>query len=54
MPDETLAASDVRVTWEDGEARRDTRALWDGLRGALAPYGLPPLDAILAGADHER
>jgi flagellar assembly protein FliH len=48
MADETLAASDVRVTWADGEARRDTRALWDGLRTTLAPYGLPPLNDILA------
>jgi flagellar assembly protein FliH len=52
--DETLAASDVRVTWEDGEARRDTRALWDGLQSALAPYRLPPLDAIMAGGSDDR
>jgi flagellar assembly protein FliH len=54
LPDETLAASDVRVTWAEGEAQRDTRALWDGLRATLAPYRLPPLDKILAGADDER
>jgi hypothetical protein len=50
MPDDALAASDVRVTWGDGGARRDTGALWQGIRAALAPYGLPPLAALLEGA----
>jgi flagellar biosynthesis/type III secretory pathway protein FliH len=52
LPDAALAEPDVRVTWEDGEARRDTRALWQSLREALAPYGLPALAAIMEGAAH--
>ena len=51
-PDAGLAASDVRVTWEDGEARRDTGALWRNLRAALDPYALPSLDSIMEGAAH--
>jgi flagellar biosynthesis/type III secretory pathway protein FliH len=54
MPDATLAEGDVRVTWEEGEARRDTPALWQGLRAALAPYGLPSLDAIMEGVAHGK
>jgi len=50
-PDAALASSDVRVTWQDGEARRDTRALWGNLRAALSPYGLPSLNSIMAGLD---
>jgi hypothetical protein len=42
----------VRVAWEDGEARRDTGALWQNLRTALAPYALPSLQSIMEGAAH--
>jgi flagellar assembly protein FliH len=52
LSDAALAQPDVRVTWEDGEARRDTRALWQDLRAALAPYKLPSLAAILEGTSH--
>jgi flagellar biosynthesis/type III secretory pathway protein FliH len=52
LPDAALAQPDVRVTWEDGEARRDTRALWQSLRAALAPYALPNLATILEGSAH--
>ncbi|HTZ71677.1 MAG TPA: FliH/SctL family protein [Acetobacteraceae bacterium] len=53
MPDSALAMSDVRVTWEDGEARRDTRALWQNLQAALAAYRLPALDTLLEPSDGE-
>jgi flagellar biosynthesis/type III secretory pathway protein FliH len=52
MPDDTLARADVRVAWEDGEARRDTSALWQSVRTALAPYALPSLETIMEGAAH--
>jgi flagellar biosynthesis/type III secretory pathway protein FliH len=51
-PDAALAPSDVRVSWEDGEARRDTRALWQNLRVALSPYALPSLQSIMEGIAH--
>ena len=50
--DDTLAASDVRVQWEGGEARRDTGALWDAIRAALAPYHLPRLTDLMTDAAH--
>jgi hypothetical protein len=52
LPDAALEAPDVRVTWEGREARRDTRALWQSLRAALAPYGLPALATIMEGVAH--
>jgi len=52
MPDEALARGDVRVSWEDGEARRDTRALWQSVRTALGPYALPSLETILQESAH--
>jgi flagellar biosynthesis/type III secretory pathway protein FliH len=51
-PDDTIARADVRVSWEDGEARRDTRALWQSVRTALTPYALPSLESILEGVAH--
>lgn len=50
--DAALARADVRVSWEDGEVLRDTGALWQSLRTALAPFALPPLATILEGAAH--
>jgi len=50
--DAALAPSDVVVTWQEGEARRDTRSLWEALRGALAPCALPSLDTIMEGMRH--
>jgi flagellar biosynthesis/type III secretory pathway protein FliH len=52
IPDGTLAASDVVVTWSDGEARRETAALWEAIRAALTPCALPALDTILEGMHH--
>jgi flagellar biosynthesis/type III secretory pathway protein FliH len=52
LPDAALAGSDVVVTWSDGEARRDTGALWVAIRAALAPCALPGLDTILEDMHH--
>jgi flagellar biosynthesis/type III secretory pathway protein FliH len=46
-PDAALAEGDVRVRWDEGEARRDTRALWQSMQAALAPYCLPSLHQVL-------
>jgi flagellar biosynthesis/type III secretory pathway protein FliH len=51
-PDAALEAGDVAVTWAEGEAVRDTKSVWNDLRAALAPYGLPSLDALLKGTCH--
>jgi flagellar biosynthesis/type III secretory pathway protein FliH len=50
--DTALAPSDVVVTWQEGEARRDTGSLWEALRAALAPCALPSLDTIMEGLCH--
>lgn len=47
--DATLAPADVRVSWNDGDAVRDTAALWADISAALAPYNLPDVDRILKG-----
>ena len=52
IADPAFAASDVVVTWREGEARRVTKTLWNELRVALAPCALPDLDAILEGMRH--
>lgn len=40
VPTEKLAGSDVRISWEDGFAIRDTRDLWRQIREVLASAGL--------------
>ena len=32
---------DLELTWRDGEARRDSHALWRGIAAALTPFALP-------------
>lgn len=39
--DGTLAPSDVTLTWQDGEARRDWAAIWAQLSVALTPFQIP-------------
>jgi flagellar biosynthesis/type III secretory pathway protein FliH len=52
IPDAAFAPSDVIVTWQEGEARRVTKTLWNELRTALTPCALPDLDTILEGTRH--
>jgi hypothetical protein len=58
--DASLAASDLALSWRDGEARRDWRALWRGISASLPPFALPSdwhaedIDALCAGDDHGR
>jgi flagellar biosynthesis/type III secretory pathway protein FliH len=40
VPMEAIAAGDVRVSWRDGTAVRDTAALWQLVRAVLEPAGL--------------
>src|SRR5208282_4111939 len=44
VPVEAIATGDVRVSWRDGTARRDTAALWQQVRAVLEPAGLLSLD----------
>lgn len=47
-PTETLAPGDVRITWQDGSAARDTNDLMQRIAALFAQYGL--LNAPEAGA----
>lgn len=49
-PDERLAAGDVRITWEAGEATRDGARLWQEIEAILAPAGLMPAAPHVAPA----
>jgi len=40
LPVEAIAAGDVRVSWHNGTASRDTAALWQQVRAVLEPAGL--------------
>jgi flagellar assembly protein FliH len=40
LPVEAIAAGDVRVSWRDGAASRDTAKLWQQVRAVLEPEGL--------------
>jgi flagellar biosynthesis/type III secretory pathway protein FliH len=40
VPVEAIPAGDVRVSWRDGTALRDTAALWQQVRAVLEPAGL--------------
>jgi len=40
VPVEAIPTGDVRVSWRDGTARRDTAALWQQVRAVLEPAGL--------------
>jgi flagellar biosynthesis/type III secretory pathway protein FliH len=39
-PTDAMAIGDVRVTWENGAAARDTASLWTQIENILAPAGL--------------
>jgi flagellar assembly protein FliH len=40
LPTDSVAVGDVRVTWENGAAIRDTASLWSQIESVLAPAGL--------------
>jgi flagellar biosynthesis/type III secretory pathway protein FliH len=40
VPIEAIAAGNVRVSWHDGSATRDTASLWQQVRAVLEPAGL--------------
>ncbi len=50
-PDPALPLGDVRVTWRNGEARRDARALWRDIGDILGQTGWPaPSPAVAPGS----
>lgn len=54
-PDPTLPAGDVRVTWRNGEARRDARAVWREIGDILGQAGWPvPSSPAADGAVETR
>ena len=44
--DPDLPPGDVLIAWQDGQARRDCKAVWNAVAAALAPLGLPTLEEI--------
>jgi flagellar biosynthesis/type III secretory pathway protein FliH len=44
IPTDSVAVGDVRVTWENGAATRDTASLWSQIESVLAPAGLLNLE----------
>ncbi len=44
--DERLAAGDVHVSWQDGQARRDCKSIWNQIRAALVRLNLPSLEEV--------
>ena len=44
--DSALQPGDVRLAWQDGQARRDCAATWMAVSEALAPLGLPSLEEV--------
>jgi flagellar biosynthesis/type III secretory pathway protein FliH len=47
-PTDAVPPGDVRVSWEDGEATRDARALWRDIAETLAPLDLFPVESLPA------
>jgi hypothetical protein len=56
VPVEALAVGDLRISWRDGAATRDTASLWQRVRDVLEPVGLlspvPPTISQGAGMLH--
>jgi flagellar assembly protein FliH len=42
VPTDAVVPGDVRISWDDGVAMRDTAALWQQVSEVLAPLGLLP------------
>lgn len=49
-PDPALPLGDVRVTWRNGEVRRDARALWRDIGDILGQTGWPVPPTVAASA----
>jgi flagellar assembly protein FliH len=47
--DAGLARGDIRLSWADGRAMRNTAEIWEGIRQALAPLNMPPLEELVHG-----
>jgi hypothetical protein len=47
IPTDTMKAGDLRITWRNGSAVRDTGALWQQVADILAPAGLLPSHPVL-------
>jgi flagellar assembly protein FliH len=53
-PTETMPLGDVRITWQDGCASRDTEAIWNAVAEVLAPLGLFDTDCPSATTTQPR
>jgi flagellar biosynthesis/type III secretory pathway protein FliH len=47
--DATMARGDIRLSWADGRAMRNTADIWEAIRAALAPLNMPPLEELVHG-----
>ena len=47
--DPSMPRGDVRLSWADGRATRDTAGIWDAIRSALAPFDMPSLQELVHG-----
>ena len=47
IPTDAMKAGDLRITWRNGSAVRDTGALWQQVADILAPAGLLPSHPVL-------
>jgi flagellar biosynthesis/type III secretory pathway protein FliH len=44
LPTDAMAVGDLRITWKDGLAVRDSSTIWREIAALLAPHGLLPDD----------
>ena len=50
LPTDAMATGDLRITWKDGLAVRDSSRIWQEIATILAPNGLLPDDPAPSGA----
>jgi flagellar assembly protein FliH len=48
--DPEMVPGDIRLSWADGRAVRNTAEVWEGIRQALAPLGMPALQELVHGS----
>jgi len=48
--DPTMVRGDIRLSWADGRAMRNTAEVWEGIRQALAPIDMPALQELVHGS----
>jgi flagellar assembly protein FliH len=48
--DPQMMRGDIRLSWADGRAARNTAEVWEGIRQALAPINMPALQELVHGS----